>query len=302
MAASGAAKPLNHETLSLMEEARAFFDNVIPIDPACVTFQFERGHKRPRVIINDTTDISSLSCLLVRGTTGYNNSIALLAHTLYNLGCVLVDPLERFTLTGPSKLLTTLRRHTLSVGTSSYLAFTAAQARYLIQKLAEVYAFPLLAKPIDGRQGKDVVVFYSEADAQSYVTTFFEESDRSSEKPLFLQRYVDFVAEYRVMLVGGRCLGVVQKIPAKGQLVSNAAAGGVFSRVDNSLIEDFLAANVAHNAILGVDVGEDTAGEKHIIEENYAPLWRQFEEATDVNVAREIVRYARERCLAISDG
>ena len=54
--------------------------------------------------------------------------------------------------------------------------------------------------------------------------------------------------------------------------------------------------NVKLEGILGVDVARDSEGKLHIIETNRAPLWREFERATKINVAWEIVHYARQKC------
>lgn len=285
---------MNYETRSLIEEAKGVFDDVVLIHPWHVSYRFLRADATPQVIMRGR-DIGSLSCLVIRGTGKHEQSISVLVRALRRCGCFVLDPDSRFSGEIASKLLTTVDRHEKSVGTDSYYAFSVREALFMIEELSASGRFPLLCKPIRGKQGKDVVVLRTHEEAIKLVHEFFNAA-AAQDTPLFLQSYMEFMAEYRVMLVGSQIIGVALKRRHEGQVAANAARGGVFTAVEAPDVIDFTVANVDQEGILGVDIARDSENQLHMIEANRAPFWEEFERATGTNVAKEIVNYARQHC------
>lgn len=278
----------------LLNEAKKIFDDVVEIHPRQVRFKFIRSTTKPQIIMDDK-DLSNLSCLVVRGTAGYEQSISVLVHALKLCGCCIFDPIHRFSGETASKLLTTIDRYEKRVGSDSYYAFSLSQALKLVDELADGGVFPLLSKPITGKKGKGVLVLSSREQAKAFAREFFQKYD-SKDIPLFFQPYIEFESEYRVMLVGDHFIGMAKKLRKKGNVVANAAAGATFVPAHDSEIVQFVIEHVNLEGILGVDVARDSAGQLHIIEANRAPLWKEFERVTGINVAKEIVTYARQKC------
>lgn len=131
--------------------------------------------------------------------------------------------------------------------------------------------------------------------AIEYINSFFAKLEHEAEEPLFLQTYELFVEEYRAILIDGKVLGTVKKIPEIGKIVSNAAQGATFTMVNSPKLIEFLEKNVSEEGILGVDVAIDTTGAFHIIETNRAPMWQTFEEATGINVAQYVIQQTWDR-------
>lgn len=285
---------MNYESSALIEEAQGVFDEVVLIHPWHVSYRFLRADVTPQVIMRER-DIGSLSCLVVRGTGGHEHSISVLVRALRRCGCFVLDPESRFSGEIASKLLTTIDRHEKSAGTDSYYAFSATEALSMLEELSASGSFPLLCKPIRGKQGRGVVVLRTHDEANTLVHEFFNDAE-AQDTPLFLQSYMEFLAEYRVMLVGSHVIGVAQKRRHEGQVAANAARGGVFTAVDAPDVIDFTVSNVDQEGILGVDIARDSENRLHVIEANRAPLWEEFERATGTNVAKEIVNYARQHC------
>ena len=286
---------LNYESSSLLEEAEKVFDEVIKIHPWHVSYRFVRGNNRPRIIMDDK-DLSTLSCLVVRGTGGYEQSISVLSKALRLCGCFVLDPAYRFSGETASKLLTTIDRYEKAVGTDSYYAFSLTQAMAIVHELSESEAFPILTKPITGKKGEDITVLASKEEAIVFAKDFYQ-NKQTKDVPFFLQPFTEFKSEYRIMLVCDQFIGMVEKHKGKGEIASNAAVGGSFTPFNDPDIAQFVMKNVNLEGILGVDVARDSEGQLHIIEANRAPLWREFEQATGINVAKEIVNYARQKCL-----
>jgi len=287
---------LNYESSTLIEEASKVFEEVVLIHPWWVTYRFLRDRDKP-IIKLEGKDISDLSCLVVRGTNRQENAISVLVHALKICGCAILDPIERFTGESASKLLTTIDRYEKRVGTDSYYVFSLKEALELLHDLYDGKVFPLLYKPIGGRQGLGIRVFKTLSAASDFAREFFSD-ENEIDTPLFLQSFIEFEAEYRVMIIGDKCIGVAKKQPKEGVIPANVARGGTLKKVNAPEVVEFSMDNVNLGGIIGIDVARDLTGQLHIIEANRAPLWKEFERVTGVNVAREIINYAFQRSRA----
>jgi glutathione synthase/RimK-type ligase-like ATP-grasp enzyme len=279
---------LNAEKKALYDAAQQYFEKVLIIDPQQVLYFFERGATRPRILFQEQ-DLAVLSALIIRSTGGREASSAMLAHTLAFCGCDTVDPPERFSIGYASKLLTTISRFAQGIGTNSYIAFGAKSAIQLLKKLSISEKQPLLFKPAAGKKGVGVAVF---SDLESALA-FVEQTDPFHDKPempYLFQVYEKFIAEYRVMVMNGEILGVVEKKRAAGALTANAAQGGVFEAVQVPGMAAFVQLHINTQGLLGLDVAMDDAGDLHLIEANRAPMWHAFELATGVHVAEEVIK------------
>jgi len=285
--------PLNYETSSLFAEAEKVFGNTILIHPWRVQYEFCRDEENPRITMDDC-DLSSLSCLIVRSTSGYEQAISVLVRSLRLCGCTIIDPANRFSGEPASKLMTTIDRYEKGVGSDSYYAFSLPQALSLIQELAARKTFPMLSKPIGGKRGRDVIFLESASAAEDLARAFFQEST-AKDTPFFIQPFIAFETEYRVMVVGDRVIGMAKKIKPKGSVAANTALGGKLESWEDKEVAQSALNNVNLEGVLGVDIARDQEGKLHIIEANRAPLWQAFEEATGVRVAAEIIQYARTR-------
>jgi glutathione synthase/RimK-type ligase-like ATP-grasp enzyme len=281
---------LNFERQALYGEALKRFDQVLIVDPRQVVHRFVRGAPLPGLTVNDR-DISSLDALIVRSTNEREAASGLLVRSLHLCGCLIVDPLDRFSLGKASKLWSTIERFERKTGTSTYVSFSATASRQLISELYEAEQRPLIAKPVTGRKGRGVVRLDTEAEALDFVNEHFA-GERFTEDPLFLQEFVNFVKEYRVLIVDGEALGIVEKIRADDHVAANAAQGAAFVASTDHDVMHATAMNVSNDGVLGVDVGLDGDNNLHIIETNRAPLWQVFQQVTGVNVAERII----ERC------
>lgn len=284
---------LNFESTALLEEAGKRFAEVISIHPGRVRMSYLRDRQAPRVFC-DEHDISGLSCLVVRGTGGHENAIAVLARSLRLCGCHVLDPIDRFSGKAASKLLSTIDRFEAGIGSDSHFAFSLPQATVLIGELFGGGTSSLLCKPVAGKQGQGVRVLSTQVEAMVHAREFFSDP-RNEDTPLFLQPHVQFVTEYRVMAVGDKCLGMVEKHKGAGRVTANVATGGTFVACHEPAVMRFIEEHVTLEGILGIDVARDAEGRLHVIESNRAPLWEEFERATGINIAREIVDYAYNR-------
>jgi hypothetical protein len=282
------AEDLNFEHHAIYQSARKLFDSVLLIDPREVTYQFIRGTKKP-IILHNGEDISNLTVLYLRGFKYREASTAILVRSLNLFGCRISDPITRFTVGYPSKLLTTYSRFRFQVGASSFIGFSHQNTIDMINNPELKQYFPLIAKPIAGKRGRGIELLNTIEEALQYLDTFFEERG-NPDLPVLLQTYISIKAEYRVFLIDGKVLGMAEKIAQPGQLQANAAQGAEFKARSHPALSQFVAEKASSQGILGVDAAIDANGDFYIIETNRAPQWKAFEEATGIDVSDEIVR------------
>lgn len=290
---------LNYEQRRLYEEGCARYDAVRLLDPRDAVCSFVRGEARPR-IVHRGEDISALTTLIVRSTGGSEAATAVLVRALALCGCDVFDPVERFALGRASKLLTTISRFQSGAGTSTYVAFSRSGAMDLLRRLQADGRFPLVVKPASGKQGRGVHVIADVETGLERLEEHFGFGEHADE-PFFLQDRIVFRTEYRILVVDGQSLGVVEKVPLAGEVAANAARGARFVAVDAPEIVAAALPNVSTEGILGVDVAVDTEGRVHVIEANRAPEWQAFEAATGLDVARMLIDRALRR-LPFADG
>jgi len=284
---------MGYEIFRLLEEGKKLYHEVILINPAKLYFMFDRKRRFPPVM-TENADLSRLSTLLVRKTNGYEEPISLLARTLYHNGCDLLDPLERFSGSPAGKLMESLKGQMNQISPDTYIAFNRDDALRIAVRLNSGNYFPLIGKPNRGSRGENVCLLKNLAEAILYIDRFFSH-EKYARSALLLQSYIEVEKEYRVMVLDGGCLGMVEKIAAAGQIARNAARGGQFIAARDEEVEAFTLRNTSRKGILGADVIRDTDGKLYLLEANRAPQWHSFERVTGINVASCIVERAWQR-------
>ena len=114
-----------------------------------------------------------------------------------------------------------------------------------------------------------------------------------------VQDFIENDGDYRVMVVGYKCIGGYKRAVKEEKLVMNKSVGKSvkLDKVSDEVIEQAERAARA----LGVEVaGIDLVKERHtdkiyVIEVNEAPQFKVFEKRTGVNAAREILLYLQSK-------
>lgn len=158
---------------------------------------------------------------------------------------------------------------------------------------------PVILKLQSGTHGKGVMLGKDIDEIQAALETVW-----ALNQTLLIQEFVRDSAgrDIRVLVVGGRVLGGMQRRAQLGRFRSNVHQGAAVEPYPLSDTLEWLAlraTEVMGLDIAGVDLVEDGEGYS-VIEINSAPGFQGFERATGVNVAREILRYAAFRAEASS--
>jgi len=278
----------NRETVDLLFQLEEIFSEVIVIDPRKLATIFD-SHQGKCKILHDGRDISGIDGLIVRSSRKFKKSLEILVKALNFNGCVFLDSPERHNGEEPSKMFTSIDRIDTGVGITSCYAFSIDDANNMIDQL-DFKNKKYLSKPIFGSKGRGIELARNRSELKSIAMRHFKGGPTLNE-PFFVQEKIDIKDEYRVMVLGGKVVSSVIKIPEANSVTANSATGTVFNLQRNHELESFVVENLDDSGLYGVDVAVTKKGKYYIIEANRAPLWSAFEQATDVNMSKLITDY-----------
>jgi len=182
--------------------------------------------------------------------------------------------------------LRTLAAHGLPVPAS----FVAGSVAFLDRSIERVGGYPFLIKPSEGTQGVGILLFETPLTAKSALDTLW-----NLHQDYVAQTFYEEAAgrDIRVLVVGGRVLGAMERIASPGDFRANVHRGGIGRAIP--LTEEMehiaLRAVAAMNLrIAGVDLLNTRDG-LIVLEVNPSPGFEGFEEATKQDVARQIMSY-----------
>ncbi len=155
-----------------------------------------------------------------------------------------------------------------------------------------VLKYPFIAKPDLGARGFGVALVKSSGDIASLVGI----------KDYVFQNYIKNNGDWRVIVLGGRVLGVMKRIARKGSILNNVSQGGrTIKETDPAILQEVMrlatdATAVLKLAFCGVDIIRDeTAGQFYFLEVNTAPEWLGgFQPTLGIDVADEFVRFCKQ--------
>lgn len=158
--------------------------------------------------------------------------------------------------------------------------------------VSQVGGYPVIAKQPSGMGGDGVELVADEAAAQRYLAEFLE-----PVKGVVVQRFIPPGGrqDIRILVVGGRTVGVMRLSPPAGDFRANVHQSGTARAFDppgdwKTLAEQ--AADACRLEIAGVDLLVEKGGRPLVVEVNYSPGFRGLESATGLDIAGKIVDYA----------
>ncbi len=204
--------------------------------------------------------------------------------------------INRSLLTNPSvghKLYQQKIVEGLSPDVNTIQTFSFSNKEDLIEGIKEgQLKIPFIKKPNLGFQGRGVELVSSSNEIDTFKEGSFEE--------VIFQNYIENDGDYRVLIVGGRSLGVIKRVAAEGSFLNNVSRGGKALIVKDRNLEIRLSGIASQIvtffdlSLCGVDLMVDKkTGEIYFLELNTVPQWEGFQEATGVNVAGEIIKYCQ---------
>ena len=158
--------------------------------------------------------------------------------------------------------------------------------------LRKIGDYPFIMKPFQGTQGRGILLIDTPLSMRSIVETLCE----TLYENYVIQRFVPEAAgmDIRALVIGGKLIGAIQRIGSPGEFRANLHRGakGRLIRLDPPEAQMAVtAAKVMGLSIAGVDMLRSKEGTL-VIEVNPSPGFEGFEQATGIDVAAEIIRFA----------
>ncbi len=257
-------------------------------------FSFHVSSNTTRVLY-DSKELD-IDGLIIRGTHGARIPTSLLTNCLWYQNIPTIDRRQAFSGQYMTKFGALLRRYCelrdYVPGTFLMYSRESACSHYK----TGAFDRPMIRKPIQGTRGVGVKVIRTRAEIKDFIENY------DFSEPLMLQEYIENTREFRSILVGDKCLGIVKKIPNPEGL-GNFAQGAQFIRADKEYEE--IIRNISLNIgakspydILGIDILLDKNSRIYIIEANRNPQYRGFELACPgIDVGKHIVELMIQRII-----
>lgn len=160
---------------------------------------------------------------------------------------------------------------------------------YLRYEAIKQFEYPLILKGSQGDRRTQVFKFFADESWDKGWETFTWREKNEGQRYM-LQEYIENAEDYRVMILGGKVLGVMKRAVGENERLKN-----VFTKAelpDYVLEKAIKAAEVCEIDIAGVDVVfKGGVKEPYFWEVNRAPNYDRFVEVTGINVAEEIVSF-----------
>ena len=161
----------------------------------------------------------------------------------------------------------------------------------------KVVGFPCVLKVVTGSHGAGV---YLCENAKQFEDLSELISSLDGKTSMIIQEYIKFSEgrDLRVIVVGGRVIGAMQRTSTDGSFKANISRGGKGEPYDVDDEMEMLAIQVAKVLdldVAGVDLLFHHDGYR-ICEANSSPGFKGFEQALGINIPQKIFDYAKLRC------
>jgi len=161
----------------------------------------------------------------------------------------------------------------------------------------KVTGFPCVLKVVTGSHGAGV---YLCENAKQFEDLSELISSLDGKTSMIIQEYIKFSEgrDLRVIVVGGRVIGAMQRTSTDGSFKANISRGGKGEPYDVDDEMEMLAIQVAKVLdldVAGVDLLFHNDGYR-ICEANSSPGFKGFEQALGINIPQKIFDYAKLRC------
>lgn len=157
------------------------------------------------------------------------------------------------------------------------------------KKLLKEIIFPVIVKPVCGQKGEGVEKINNK---EEYLNFF-----KTKEKGYLIQEYLPIKSDFRVMVVGDKVIGAIERFVIKGDFRSNTSLGAKVAKAktDEEMINTALSASQALQfETAGVDMTK-FKGKYYVLEVNHTPQWQNVKKFNKINPAKHIIDYAIEK-------
>ena len=277
----------NYSTVRLVKAANELGHRVTLMDPWDCTMYIAAG--APTITHNERS-VDGLDVVIPRlGTATAEYGLEVVSH-FEHVGVPSVNSATAIeTARHKWRRLRALAEHGLPVPAT----FLAGAPGDLDRGVKRVGGYPLITKPFEGTQGSGIMLFETPLTMKSALLAFWGMS-----KNFIAQEFSPEASgrDIRVLVVGGKVIGAMERVAAEGDFRANLHRGGHARaiRASEEMVDlSVRAAAAVGLGIAGVDMlrlGDDLV----VLEVNPSPGFEGFEEATRRDVARIMIKHAME--------
>jgi RimK family alpha-L-glutamate ligase len=155
--------------------------------------------------------------------------------------------------------------------------------------------FPLISKTVQGSLGKGVFKLNNKKELEKIIL-----ENNVSGRTMMFQKYCKIKSDFRVLVIDGKAIGVIERVAQGNEWRTNVSLGGFAKKVIGKKATKIteLAEKVAKEMkfdYVGVDILEEK-GKFFVIEVNSLAQFRGFESAfQEINVAEEVIKMVEKR-------
>jgi glutathione synthase/RimK-type ligase-like ATP-grasp enzyme len=153
-----------------------------------------------------------------------------------------------------------------------------------------VLRYPFIEKPNLGARGNGVRLIQNETSL----------SDTLNIEKFVYQNFIRNSGDYRVLMLGGKPLGVIKRIAKEDGFLNNISQGGSALHItDVNIVKPLQHIGAAIASLFdltfcGVDVIYDEAKKQYVfLEVNTVPQWHGFKKATGIDVDQELLLHCK---------
>lgn len=171
----------------------------------------------------------------------------------------------------------------------STLLYTGNQ---LPKSIYDKFKKPYILKSIEGSRGMQVHKINYKKDIPPLINKY-------GQSRLLVQKYIPQMRDYRIIVIGNKIIGGIERIATNNDFRANVALGAITKEIKITPEIDRIskkAAKVFNAEFAGVDVIE-YKGKHYVLEVNIFPMFEGFEEATKTSVPRELAKYIEKKYL-----
>ncbi|GAA0176647.1 RimK family alpha-L-glutamate ligase [Clostridium sediminicola] len=280
----------SYENKRFIEEAEKHGITMEVLSPEDLDLIVTKDGKKSIFLRGETVDLPNFVLPRMGSHTTYF-SLAVLRH-LEKLGIYIVN--------SPNSIETVKDKlYTQQILAASNLPFPKTMlAKFPINNdLVEKHiGFPAIIKTIHGSQGSGVFLSNDKNNFEDLMQLI---NCTNTNMNIIIQEFVQdsYGKDLRVLVIGGRAIGCMERRSGKGNFKANYSQGGSVQNYELNNIISWIAmesAKVLSLDIAGIDLLFDGENYK-ICEANSAPGFEGFESATEINVAKEIFDYIKIR-------
>lgn len=156
------------------------------------------------------------------------------------------------------------------------------------------FSYPFIMKKTSGSLGKGVLLIKNAQQLED-ILGILEDPINNVQPNLIFQEFIkpSQGKDLRVMVIGGKVIGAMQRTAKEGDFRANVSAGGSVTNFKVTPEIEWIAleaANALRLGIAGVDLLFDTDGYK-ICEVNANAQFEGFEKATGINIPQKVFEF-----------